>query len=139
MSQQNAPLYIMALDLAQQMAERHARWSPADQRRLGDALNQSAQELLVEISLALSFPEDRMEALRRADHLLVRQRVLLRLARNLGLSSPGGHLHLMLQLDEAGRMLGGWRKQERRRLEALASSASSPHLQGSGSPVASIV
>ena len=44
------------------------------------------------------------------DHAIVRLRVLLRLARDIGLVSAGGLRHASGRLRTIGRMVGGWRK-----------------------------
>ncbi len=46
-----------------------------------------------------------------ADGHLAVLRVLVRLAHERRLLARGGFEHLVRRLDEAGRMLGGWRKQ----------------------------
>ncbi|MEB3203340.1 MAG: diversity-generating retroelement protein Avd [Candidatus Sericytochromatia bacterium] len=49
-------------------------------------------------------------ALRRADGRLARLRVLLRLAHDRRYLDHRGYEHVSRGIDEAGRMLGGWRK-----------------------------
>lgn len=71
----------LALDILEQLAE--ARWAPLDRRR---------------------------ELLLRADLCLVRLGVLLRLAHDRRYLDTGGFEHVVRATDEAGRMLGGWRK-----------------------------
>ncbi len=51
-------------------------------------------------------------ALVDADRRLTRLRVLLRLAHGRRLLDHGGYEHVSRGLAEAGRMLGGWRKQQ---------------------------
>lgn len=71
----------LALDFLERIAE--ARWAPAPRRRA---------------------------LLGEADLLLVRLHVLLRLAHERRYMDSGGFEHVVRGLDEAGRMLGGWRK-----------------------------
>ena len=52
----------------------------------------------------------KQEALRRADSRLARLRVLVRLAHDRRYLDHRGYEHVSRQVDEAGRMLGGWRK-----------------------------
>ncbi len=54
---------------------------------------------------------ERAAALRRADGRLARLRVLLRLAHSRGYLDHRGYEHAARGVDEAGRMLGGWRRQ----------------------------
>ncbi len=120
MSVQDAPLYVLAHELARDLHERCGRWSELDRQRLGYALSETSRELLVAVALGLSFPATRPEHLQAADETLARLRVLLPLAHELGLLSAGARRHLARQALEAGRMLGGWRKRERRRQAGLA-------------------
>lgn len=71
----------VALDFLERVAE--ARWAPLARRR---------------------------ELLSTCDLLLVRLHVLLRLAHDRKYIDTGGFEHVVRGVDEAGRMLGGWRK-----------------------------
>ena len=51
---------------------------------------------------------DKRKLLRDADSALTRLRILLRLCRDRRHLDRGGFEHAMRNLDEAGRMLGGW-------------------------------
>ena len=52
------------------------------------------------------------EALRRADLSLAKLRVLLRVCHDRRYLDRRGFEHVARRLDEAGRMLGGWRRQQ---------------------------
>ena len=54
---------------------------------------------------------EKLGTLRTLDDRVTRLRVLLRLAAARGHLSTGGYEDLNRQIDEAGRMLGGWRRQ----------------------------
>ncbi len=130
MSWRDAPLYIEAHDLARWVLERTGSWpatSPLQTR-----LSQAACDLLEAVSLALTFPLQRATFLRLADGAVVRIRVLLRLARDLGMVSTSGVRFAAGRLRIIGRMLGGWRKRvERSRLPPAEDLSS----QGAGHPV----
>ena len=49
------------------------------------------------------------------DRLLARLRILLRLSHARRYLDSGGYEHVMRNLDEAGRMVGGWKKERGRR------------------------
>jgi len=49
--------------------------------------------------------------LREADSALTRLRILLRLCRERRYLDRGGFEHVVRDLDETGRMVGGWRKE----------------------------
>jgi hypothetical protein len=52
----------------------------------------------------------RRERLERADEALVRMKVYLRLAAQLGWLAPAQHQHIAGMYAEIGRLLGGWQK-----------------------------
>jgi hypothetical protein len=115
MSWREAPLYVEAHDLSRWLVERLAERERFEATSLGRALADAAIGLLAEASLALTFPPSRPEHLENADHHVVRLRVLLRLARDVGHLSPGGCRFAQGRLLEIGRMIGGWRKRVERR------------------------
>lgn len=110
-----APLYVRAHDFSRWLMERQTAWSPQAMEQLGAALARNARTLLCAVSLALTFPTERPRRLIEADRSVVRLRVLLRLARELGLLSPGATRYAMGELREIGRMLGGWKRRLGRR------------------------
>ena len=57
--------------------------------------------------------EGRAQALEATDLALTRLRVLLRLSHDRRYLDPKGYEHLARLVDEAGRMVGGWRRSER--------------------------
>ena len=73
----------LALDVVEQIAE--ARFAPAGRKG---------------------------EHLRAIDSALLRLRVLLRICHDRRYLDHGGYEHVMRSIDEAGRMLGGWRRQQ---------------------------
>ena len=54
----------------------------------------------------------KLEALRRVDVQLAKLRVLVRLCHERRFLDTGGLEHVARNLDEAGRMVGGWMKQQ---------------------------
>jgi hypothetical protein len=59
----------------------------------------------------------KQQALEAADLLLARLRVLVRLSHARKYLSSGAYEHVSVQLDEVGRMVGGWRAAERAKAE----------------------
>jgi hypothetical protein len=110
MNAANAPLYVRAHDLAAAVAAH-----PGDGTTVGRLACEAAAELLVAVSLALTFPGERAADLRTADRAVVRVRVLLRVAAERGLLTPGALRARTDALAELGRMLGGWQRTQRRR------------------------
>jgi hypothetical protein len=134
-SWRDAPLYVRSHDLTRWILERVDTWEGRTAQRLGGAISSAAQGVLCSVSLALTFPEEREEHLSASDRDIVRLRVLLRLAKDLGLLSPGRHRYVSGELLEIGRMLGGWRKrwgrrrdrQQKRQERATLNEERSPH------------
>ena len=110
-----APLYVQSFDLARWLAEKAEDRRGGPHAALLAQASTAAAELLLAIGLALTFPSLRVRNLERADEQVVRARLLLRLACELGALSPGGLRHASNELDEIGRMIGGWRRSVRRR------------------------
>ena len=128
MSWRDAPLYVEANDLARWVVERANAWARLDHRHLAYLVTGEACGLVSEVALALTFPYTRAEHLRRADHGIVRLRMLLRLACQLRQLRPGGLRFAAERLGTIGRMVGGWRKRVAR--GALAESASKTPADG---------
>ncbi len=110
MSWRDAPLYIESHDLAVWVLGRCAGWSEPGLADLRSETSRSAIRLVEDVALALTFPAGRSRHLERADQGIVRLRIALRLARDLGALEDRQLRHASKQLRSAGRMLGGWRK-----------------------------
>lgn len=109
MSRREAPLYVRCHDLARCVTDRFDG-SGSGLGRLGPRLVDAALDLLCQASLALTFRPSRSRDLADADRALVRLRVQLRVARDVGALSASGLRHLEGLTLEIGRMIGGWRK-----------------------------
>jgi hypothetical protein len=90
--------------------ERARAWADLGERQLSARAVDAACGLVEAVSLALTFPAGRVGHLEAADWAVVRLRVLLRLAQELGYLSPGGLRFSSARLQAAGKMIGGWRK-----------------------------
>lgn len=129
MSWQDAPLYVRSLDLCRDLLPRTSGWA-ASQSHLAASVSNNALGLLDSISLALAFPEHRALHQQVADEHLLCLRVQLRLAEDLAVLGEGAAVALHSELTQIGRMLGGWRKRERRRLRRINSEGAGPPLPG---------
>lgn len=118
MSQEHAPLYVRAHDVAVVMHALGGRWTTVAERCLGRALLRETHSLLTGVALGLSFPRERAAHQRQADEAIERLRVLLRVAEAGGLVRPGAARHIQDELVDMGKMMGGWRKRERLRAAA---------------------
>ncbi len=111
MSWRDAPVYVEAFDLGRWVIERADSW---EHRPLADRATGAAVELVISVSLALTFPANRQRHLAASDEGIVRLRTVLRLAESVGLVSRGGLRAAAQQLGSIGRMVGGWRKRIRK-------------------------
>ncbi len=134
MKEARAALYVKGYDLLLWLV-RWAEKVPRGARRFhADEILEAARAHLLACSLALSFSEGRLARLQQADEALVRLRLALRLAGDCGVLNDRNRHFLMPQLEELGRMLGGWRKYEwaaRRRYEQIEGEIG---FQGARSP-----
>lgn len=130
MSWQDAPLYVRAHDLAVDLHGRLPHLPDAYRASLGCGLAREASTILSGVALGLTFPDERALHQAGVDEAIVRLRVHLRVAEALGVLSTGAASHVHDQLTDIGRMLGGWRKRETRRLaERKPTSGGGPPLR----------
>ena len=111
-----APEQILthAYPVVQWIVERSARFPKAHRFTLGERLCLNALEVLELITEAL-YTRSKLTLLSKADRHLTRLRILLRLAMDTTCLSVRQHEFITKELDEVGRMLGGWMKQQRKR------------------------
>jgi hypothetical protein len=66
----------------------------------------------MELLIEARWQKDKKRQLELISTYIDKLRILLRLALRLGALDKGGYEHLIRGLDEAGRMVGGWIKQQ---------------------------
>ena len=79
---------------------------------LSSRIDNLALDVLEEVIVA-QYEKDRLPALRRISISIDKLRVLLRICHELGHLDHKGYEYAARNLDEAGRMTGGWVKQAR--------------------------
>ncbi len=136
MSWKDAPLYVETHDLACWVLQRAHSWPQRGDDQLSRLAAGAACELVISVSLALTFPPTRADHLECADHAIVRLRTLLRLAGQLELLSAGGLRFASGRLREIGRMVGGWRKRVARTSRSRRRDRVIPTISGDGLPAA---
>lgn len=136
MSWRDAPLYVEAHDLALWVIDRAGSWTSRGEGLLAPPAVNTAHQLVTSVALALTFPTSRKEHLEAADQAIVRLRVTLCLAREMGLLSAGGLRFAAGRLAAIGRMVGGWRKRLKPMDSPEGSELPPEPLQGSGPPAA---
>ena len=85
------------------------RWPKSARFTLAQRLQNHALDLVEMLVLARYEPAERRRLLRAANLRLERMRFLLRLAHGTGVMPAKGFERAMADLDEAGRMIHGWR------------------------------
>jgi hypothetical protein len=113
MSVQPAPLYTRSYALCLEVFRRTQRFPRPLRAVIGVRLESSGMDLVESVSAALTNVECRDLEQHRADAALVRLRVALRLARDLGALPPGLADSFIVEADALGKMLGGWRRHTR--------------------------
>lgn len=108
-------LLARAQDLLVDLLKRTARWPRRLRGSLVGRVETAAVELVACIACAQAARGDgRRIHVEVADQRLAVLRVLLRAAGDLKLLSAGAQAHVGAQVDEVGRLLGGWQKAEAR-------------------------
>lgn len=79
---------------------------------LGDRIEGTALDLL-DVLVEAQYRRDKVALLWRANLLLVRLRHLMRLCNDLHLLGAGRYEFVSERIDEIGRMVGGWTRQQR--------------------------
>jgi hypothetical protein len=106
------PIFVLWERLTLELLERTTRFPKAVRLSLTTRIESAALDVLEGLA-TVRFDTGPTKAVRlvELDRHLTRLRVLLRLAHARRYLDTGGYEHVSRQLDEAGRMLGGWRKQ----------------------------
>ncbi len=106
-----APLFVLWEGIAEDLLERTQRFPKASRF----TFTQRVESLVLDILELLAAAQwaagaVKRDKLRDTDERLLRLRVLLRLCHRRHLIDHRGWEHVARGLDEAGRMLGGWRR-----------------------------
>jgi len=108
-----APIFILWERTVADLLERTARFPKSLRFTFAQRVDNLAIDVLETLAEAQFARGGRKrELLAQADRLLLRLRVILRLCHTRRLLDGGGYEHLARGLDEVGRMLGGWRRQQ---------------------------
>lgn len=114
MMQSRAPIYVQMMDLTHYLMDRCQQFPRTSRPVLGERIQQLSLDVLEAVSEALRFPVGREQALNRADRGLLALRLMVRVAGERGLLKQRQVDFVAERLDELGRMIGGWLKQQRR-------------------------
>jgi hypothetical protein len=111
-----APVTVVpkAYDLVLWLIPRVNEFPRAQRFVLGERIENAALDLL-DVLVEAQYRRDKVELLGRANLTLVRLRHLLRLANDLHLLGERRFEFVSEKLEELGRMVGGWSRQQRGR------------------------
>ncbi|MCP4698464.1 MAG: diversity-generating retroelement protein Avd [Gammaproteobacteria bacterium] len=116
MNRKQSPIFTRTYDLLRWLLPVTVKFPRQQRFVLAEAIQRTAltfQEQLVEAA----YEESPIPLLRQADVSLVKLRLYLRLAHDLQLLSAGQYQHVSKMVDETGRLLGGWRKNELQKIQ----------------------
>ncbi len=106
------PLFVHWERVVGDLLDRTLKFPKAVRFTFSTRIDGLALDVLERLAVARYAPLPRkQETLEEVDGLLVRLRVLLRLSAERQYLDRRGYEHVMRSVDEAGRMLGGWRKE----------------------------
>ena len=107
------PLYTHWEQVLDDLLDRTMKFPRAVRFILSGRMDNLALDILEHIVEArYSSGRRKAEVLKQADLALARLRALVRVSHRRGHLDHRGYEHVSRGLDEAGRMLGGWRKQQ---------------------------
>ena len=112
MKVKRAPVYVRAFMLSEWLLSHHQRLVPDPSPELSAQIQRHAIRLLEVIAVALTFRHGRRARLIEANEDLVRLRMCIRLGAALTLYSAKQRRYVMAEIEEVGRMIGGWLKYE---------------------------
>jgi hypothetical protein len=108
-----APVLLLRWEqLVADLMDRTARFPKSIRFTFTQRIENLALDILAQLIRArFSIGRARQTALAECDILLAQLRALLRMAHERRALDHKGYEHVSRQIDECGRMLGGWRKQ----------------------------
>ena len=113
-SQAVAPAFTRFYEIVGWILDRAEKFPKSDRFVFGQRLANHAVDLLEQIVEAL-YTRDKLELLRRLNRRLEVLRVLLRLCQDRRLITTRQHEHVCGEINQVGRMIGGWIRQQQER------------------------
>ncbi len=105
------PIFIKWLDFLEWLLPVTERFPKRVRFTFSDRLNSLALDV-VEDLIEARYAKNKQEYLRRANLRLEKLRVLLRLSHRMHYLDYKRYEHAMRQINEVGKMLGGWMRQQ---------------------------
>jgi four helix bundle protein len=117
-----SPIFTRTYDLLQWLIPATVKFPRAHRFVLAEAVQRAALQFQEEILEAAYSGRRPQASLQRADVSLTKLRLYLRLCHDLDLLSRGQYEHVSNKVDEIGRLLGGWRKKDKKAKETQESA-----------------
>ena len=112
MDEFDIPIFKKSYDLYRQLHELRIQVAKQDRHTLWQRLENSTLEVIEGILRASSMTKDeKMPVLQEVSHSLNITRIFIRLTKDTKVIDMGKYEDFQNQVDEIGRMLGGWIKQ----------------------------
>jgi len=107
------PLFVHWEKTAGEILDRTQKFPKSVRFTFSSRIDNLVLDILESVVEACYSPKaEKLASLRAADLALAKLRVMLRLSHERRYLDSRGYEYLMRGIDEAGRMLGGWRKQQ---------------------------
>ncbi len=117
-----SPLFVKTYDFLLWLIPLTLKFPKAHRFLLAERLGEMALDFYDLVLEAAMEPSEAMEKLDQADRMLAKIRLYVRLSHDLQCISVGQYEHAAKQIDEIGRLIGGWKKK-------IASSGSDQKLK----------
>lgn len=109
-----SPIFVKTYDMLLWLVPQTMKFRREHRFVLAKHVQETAFQFQTYLIEAASLPQqnrrEKVARLNQADVELIKLRFQLRLCRDLELLAPKSHQHVSQQLDEIGRLLGGWFK-----------------------------
>ena len=105
-----SPLFVKTYDFLLWLLPLTLKFPKAQRFLLAERLGKMALDFYDLILDAVADPQHQLEYIQKADHLLAKIRLYIRLSHDLECMSTGQYEHAAHLVDELGRLLGGWKR-----------------------------
>lgn len=113
MTAESIPLFVLWTRFLPWLLLKTGKFPRSARFSLVSRVDNMALDVLEDVIVAQYARHDRAVAIERISINLDKLRVMLRICHQLGHLDHRGYEHASRELDEAGRMTGGWLKQQR--------------------------
>jgi hypothetical protein len=111
-----SPIFVKTYDFLLWLIPLTLKFPKSQRFLLAERLSSMALDFYDLILEAVQEPERQAERLEAADKLLTKIRLYVRLSHDLKCLSPGQLEHAARQMDEIGRLIGGWKRKQQKKL-----------------------